>query len=127
MPMPEGCACAALDDLALVPMGGDGLDEQVFATMTSVQDHGGGKWWLHLVRCEHCGTHWMVAQEERIYDVHLLRRLSPDAVWSIAEGEWPGEFGSFERMLTLCRARTHPFTFLDPRSPTDREHRRSAS
>ena len=30
-------------------MGGDGLDERVFATVEIVVDHGGDAWWLSLI------------------------------------------------------------------------------
>ena len=81
-------------------MGGDGLDERVFATVEKVVDHGGRAWWLHLSQCRACGQHWMIAQEERIFDEHFLRRLTVDEANRIsANGEWPVEFLSYERVI----------------------------
>jgi hypothetical protein len=38
----QSCECLSLRDLAVVPMGGNGLDERVFATVKRVCDHGCG-------------------------------------------------------------------------------------
>lgn len=51
----EDCCCHSLADLAVVPMGGDGLDERVFATLEKICDHGGDLWWLYLSKCSACG------------------------------------------------------------------------
>jgi hypothetical protein len=100
-------------------MGGDGLDEQVFATLEPVCDHGGDLWWLYLSRCAACGQNWMIAQEERIYDCHYLRRLdAAQAQGIISEGCWPGELITYERVLKIGRTLGHPFTYLDRLSPT---------
>ena len=114
------CCCASLPDLAAVPMGGDGLDERVFATVKSVVDHDGDPWWLHLSQCRACGQHWMVAQEERIFDEHFLRRLNVDEASRICvNGEWPPEFLSYERVLKTGHAlRIRPCVFLERLSPS---------
>ncbi|MDO7837059.1 hypothetical protein Q4610_18605 [Sphingobium sp. HBC34] len=96
-------------------MGGDGLDERVFATVENVIDHGGDIWWLHLSRCRACGQHWMIAQEERIFDEHFLRRLTVDEATRISiNAEWPIEFLSYERVLKTGHAlRIRPCIFLE--------------
>ena len=101
-------------------MGGDGLDERVFATVENVVDHGGHAWWLHLSRCRACGQHWMIAQEERIFDEHFLRRLTVDEANRIfAIAEWPVEFLSYERVLRTGHAlRIRPCIFLARLSPS---------
>lgn len=112
------CECAALPDFAMVPMGGDGRDERVFAALDTQMDHGGEPWWLHLARCSLCGTFWMIAQEERIYDIHLLKRLgSAEADAIINAHRWPDDFLTYERVLGLCRRDFDPCIFLDPASP----------
>jgi hypothetical protein len=117
-PLPD-CHCSALTDLAVIPMGGDGLDERVFATVDRVRDHGGAQWGLYLSRCSQCGQHWMIAQEERIYDAYFLKRLSAEEVDAIhAEQRWPEDFLAYEHVLQMGRAHGPPFTFLDRRSPT---------
>ena len=101
-------------------MGGDGLDERVFATVENVVDHGGDAWWLHLSQCRACGQYWMIAQEERIFDVHFLRRLSVDEAYCISvNAEWPVEFLSYERVLKAGHAlRIRPCVFLERLSPS---------
>ena len=114
------CCCASLPDLAAVPMGGDGLDEQVFATVENVIDHGGEAWWLYLSQCSACGQHWMIAQEERIFDQYFLRRLTDiEAKRVTFDAEWPDEFLSYERVLkTGHDLRIRPCIFLEPLSPS---------
>ncbi|OAN67061.1 hypothetical protein [Sphingomonas sp. TDK1] len=101
-------------------MGGDGLDERVFATIENVIDHGGDAWWLHLSRCEACGQHWMIAQEERIFDEHFLRRVNLDEASCIIDhADWPIEFLSYERVLKTGHAmRIRPCVFLERLSPS---------
>jgi hypothetical protein len=113
------CHCSVLTDLAVIPMGGDGLDERVFATVDRVCDHGGAQWWLYLSRCSRCGQYWMIAQEERIYDEYFLKRLPDEEVDAIhAEQRWPEDFLAYEQVLQIGRAHGPPFTFLDRHSPT---------
>ena len=89
--MPARCLCSSLADLAAVPMGDEGLDELVFATLERVCEHGRKLWWLYASQCDVCGQHWLVAQDERIYDTYYLKRLSPAAAQDIiVSGNWPG-------------------------------------
>lgn len=81
--------CASLADLAIVPMGDDGLDERVFATIDRELWHGEKLWWLNLSRCRACEQHWMIAQEERIYDVHFMKRIDPATSRAMMVGHWP--------------------------------------
>jgi hypothetical protein len=113
-----GCRCASLADLAVVPMGGDGLDERIFATLENVRDHGGALWWLYLSKCGACGQHWMIAQEERIFDDYYLRRLdAAQAREIVSGGRWPEEFVTYERVLRIGRALSRPWIYLDDLSP----------
>ncbi|WP_125994990.1 hypothetical protein [Sphingomonas sp. S-NIH.Pt15_0812] len=109
------CCCSSLSDLAAVPMGGYALDERVFATIENVRDHGGDAWWLYLSRCRVCGQDWMIAQEERIFDEHFLRRLDADeATRILTENEWPSEFLTYEQVLETGHALgVRPCVFLD--------------
>lgn len=113
------CECAALPDLAVVPMGGDDLDVRVFATLNRVREHGGPQWWLYLSSCIACGQNWLVAQEERIFDDHFLKRLSvAEADQIVARARWPEEFRTYERVLTVGHALSHPCRFFDPLDPS---------
>lgn len=112
------CFCGSLPDLAVVPMGMDGLDERVFASLEQVIEHGGDQWWLYLSECLKCSQSWMIAQDERIYDNYYLRRIAPSVRQAIIDlGQWPDEFLTYEQVLRLGRAMSKPWTFLDPRSP----------
>lgn len=112
------CCCPSLPDLAVVPMGGDGLDELVFSTVERVCNHGSDLWWLYMSKCSACGQSWMIAQEERIYDDYYLRRLdAAQAQGVLSEGRWPGEFITYERVLRIGRTLSHAFTYFDPLSP----------
>jgi hypothetical protein len=111
------CECPALRDLAVVDMGGDGQDERPFATVHPVCDHGGRQWWLYLSRCEACGQHWMVAQDDRIYDIFAMRRIDPAAAAGIVQaGEWPAEFLTYEAVLKVGQESGRAFRLLDPMS-----------
>lgn len=109
----EKCKCASIRDLAAIPMGGDGLDERVFATMEKVRDHGGDPWWLYLSKCSECGQHWMIAQEERIFDEYFLRRVSNEAAEGILAHTWPDEFITYERVLNIGHTFATPCIFFD--------------
>ncbi|WP_088308103.1 hypothetical protein [Novosphingobium sp. B 225] len=62
----------------------------------------------------------MIAQEERIFDEHFLRRLTVDEANRIfMSAEWPVEFLSYERVLKTGHAlRIRPCVFLDRHSPS---------
>lgn len=112
------CECAAIRDIAAVPMGGQGVDERLFETVEIVRDHGGHQWWLYLSKCRVCGQFWMVAQEERIHDNYYLKRMSPQAAQAIVDkGCWPDDFLTFEQVLRLGIESGQVASFLDPQSP----------
>ena len=109
------CECAALPDLAVVPMGGDDLDIRVFATLNPVREHGDTRWWLYLSSCTACCQNWLIAQEERIFDDYFLKRLSvAEADQIVASARWPEEFRTYERVLTVGHALSNPCRFFDP-------------
>jgi hypothetical protein len=117
-PSSTDCCCKSLSDLAVVPMGGDGLDERVFAPLDRIVAHGGDQWWLYVSGCQVCSQSWMIAQDERIYDNYYLRRLSPSVCREIVdEAHWPDEFLTYEKVLRLGRTMSRSVTFLDPSSP----------
>jgi hypothetical protein len=114
----EDCCCRSLPNLAVVPMGGDGQDERVFATLNNIRDHSATLWWLYLSKCSACEQDWLVAQDDRIYDNYYLKRLNSDEAQDIVEAvRWPDDFISYERVLRLGRTLSQPWTFLDPQSP----------
>jgi hypothetical protein len=99
-------------------MGGDRLDELVFATLETECQHGGDQWWLYLAKCSACEQSWMVAQDERIYDNYYLKRLdAKEARAIIGSARWPDDFMTYERVLRLGRTLGQLWTFVDPLSP----------
>lgn len=109
------CECRLLRDSDVVPMGGDGLDERFFATVERIADHGGRQWWLYLSRCNACEQHWLVAQEERIYDDFFIKRMSPDEARTIlTDGKWPDTFQTYEDVLAAGLKSSQAGRFFDP-------------
>lgn len=116
--MTESCICATLPDLAHIPMGDHAeRDVRFLETVEEVRGAGGDLWWLYLGKCSLCGENWLVAQEERIFDEHLLQRITPPAAAAIAAGgAWPQTFQTYEAVLRIGRALSTPCHFLDPMS-----------
>lgn len=111
------CCCKALADNPVIPMGGIGLDELVFASFRQTVRYGGDQWWLYVSTCLACRQNWMIAQDERIYDNYYLRRISPAQLQEIEDfGLWPDEFLTYEHVLKLGKAAGDVWAFLEPRS-----------
>jgi hypothetical protein len=112
------CCCKALADLAVIPMGGNGLDQLVFASFKEVQRHGGDQWWLSVSTCRVCAQDWLVAQDERIYDNYYIRRITTAIKQDIVEWDlWPDEFLTYEKILRFGKLSGHFFAFCDSYSP----------
>jgi hypothetical protein len=108
------CECVTLPDMAMVPMGVDGLDRRVFATVRPLQEFGSSKWWLSLRHCSVCGQKWLVAQEERIYDDYFMRRLDEVEAQDILNGGlWPPDFSTYEQVLRVGKEISAAFRFSD--------------
>lgn len=110
----RSCSCEALDDFAVVPMGGEGLDERVFATLKEVHKHGGEQWWLYVSTCQTCDQSWMIAQDERTHDNFYFKRLEPEGLMLILEGDWPDDFLTYEQVLRLGVEAGRTCRFFDP-------------
>ncbi|MBY9062503.1 hypothetical protein K7957_06120 [Sphingomonas yunnanensis] len=96
----------------------DGLDVRVFATLDRIRMHGGQRWWLYASTCNACGQDWLIAQEERIHDNYVLKRVDPITMENIAKAsDWSGDFLTFERVLRLERESGKIARFVDPCSP----------
>jgi hypothetical protein len=107
--------CERFPDLAVVPMGGEGLDERTFASFEHICDHSAKLWWLSISRCTLCGQNWMVAAEERIYDDYFLRRVSVTETNEAIEHRWPNDFLTYESVLKVGSTLSNPCMFMDPR------------
>lgn len=112
------CCCKALADDPVIPMGGIGLDELVFASFRQTVLHGGDQWWLYVSTCLACRQNWMIAQDERIYDNFYLRRISAAQLQEIEDfGFWPDEFLTYEQVLKLGKATGVTWRFAEANSP----------
>ncbi len=95
-------------------MGGDGLDEKLLATLQQVKNHGRDKWWLYLGKCSSCHQDWLVAQEERIFDEHFLKRLTGEEAMAIVKADrWPEEFFTYENVLRTGGKLARHCQFID--------------
>ena len=108
------CQCEKLPPLADVPMG---AHDAVFETLEHEIHHQEPLWWPSALRCKACGQWWLVAADERINDVFLMRRLIEAEVEPLQrQSEWPADFSRFAEVLRLGRDRGHRWAFADPES-----------
>ena len=64
-----------------------------------------------------CEQWWLVAADERINDVFLMRRLTDAEIEALQrQSEWPADFSKFAEVLRLGRDRGHRWAFADPES-----------
>ncbi|WP_294290673.1 hypothetical protein [uncultured Sphingomonas sp.] len=96
----------------------DGFDDRVFSTLDQVRNHGGDQWWLYASTCRSCGQDWMIAQDERIHDNFLLKRIEPSIMQGIVQAScWPEDFTRFENVLRIERESGKIAQFLNPFDP----------
>ena len=108
------CQCENLPSLADVPMG---QHDAFFSTLDNEIRHGEPLWWLSALRCRMCGQWWLVAADERINDVFLMRRLTGAEIEALqGRSEWPADFAKFAEVLRLGRDLGHRSIFVDPES-----------
>ena len=109
------CQCQKLPPIVDIGMG---EHDSALDTLEREVTHGEPLWWLSVNRCRVCGQRWLVAADERINDVFLLRRLNEAEVVSLRkQGEWPSDFSKFAEVLRLGRERGHSAVFADAESP----------
>jgi hypothetical protein len=109
------CRCVRLADLAVVDMG---VENPEIAPLEILADRSEPQWWLALARCRECGQSWLYAEESRIDDVWVLRRLcEEEAERIVMDGRWPSEFDSYERLLRIANAAGRHVRWLDPLEP----------
>jgi hypothetical protein len=114
---PLKCECLPLPDRTIIPMGCDGLDKRFFATVQEIRSYERNLWWLHLSHCKVCGQNWMIAQEERIYDDYMVKRLTEEeASLIIHTDKWPDDFLTYEKVLKVGQALSKACRFFDPMS-----------
>ena len=98
------CLCSAYADVVV---------NELFAAapanrFTRLQARGSEFWWLSLRKCPDCRQHWLVAQEERLNDVFVLKRVSDiEAKGITQEGRWPEYLQRYEELLEIGKAHGH--------------------
>lgn len=113
LPMTK-CQCPNLPTLADVAMG---QHDAVFDKLHNEIRHAEPLWWLSALQCKACSQWWLVAADERINDVFLMRRLDGVEAESIQRGlGWPSDFSKFADVLRVGRDRGHRWVFADPDS-----------
>ena len=108
------CECPCIRDNSAIAMGGDFYFEKVFSTLDQVVEYGSEKWWLYISKCGSCGTIWLVAQDDCIYDEFFLKRITAEELAQSQTGKWPDQFQTYEQVLVMGRELSTPPRFLDP-------------
>lgn len=105
------CRCETLGVLAVIDMG---QQEGVFRTFERLRERGGRHWWLSASRCRACATTWLIAQEERQNDIHILKRLNASAAAQLLVDDlWPGDFDRYETLLEIGLTHGRRVRFAD--------------
>lgn len=115
----DSCLCLQLEDLAVVGMGGpNGFGGRVFSTLKEVRKHGGPQWWLYASTCSACGQGWMIAQDDRVHDNFIMRRIESKTIYQIVkDGDWPDYFQRCEEVLRIESKSGKVAHFLNPQDP----------
>ncbi|MEZ5709456.1 MAG: hypothetical protein R3E02_08740 [Blastomonas sp.] len=107
------CECPKIKDLSAVPMGADFYFEKVFETLAKDVEFGEEKWWLYISTCSVCQTHWLIAQDDRIYDDFFMKRISAEELEAAKAGRWPATFSTYENVLASGRKASNPPRFFE--------------
>lgn len=88
----------------------------VRATFDLIKAFGKSRWWLGLLQCNQCQQYWLYAEESRINDIDLFKRVDASVANKIIQhNEWPEHFQTFEELLMIQRKNNYPtFRFADP-------------
>lgn len=108
----SNCLCVRYPDLTVFTMG---HHKDFIASLETTRRRGESHWWLHTEECQSCGQSWLMASEERVNDVYILRRLRPRESEAIrVESRWPPDFDRYETLLEIGRDAGLQWTFVDP-------------
>lgn len=108
------CECPLIRDRDVIPMGGEFYSETFFATLDRVVEFGPPRWWLYIDKCRACGTIWLIAQDDRVYDEFFLQRIGDAELRAAELGNWPKIFSTYEQVLAAGRELSSPPIYLDP-------------
>lgn len=101
LPAPAACACHTLRDTDFVEMGEWVPDVDIVVTVREVD----GIRWRFNITCVICETQWLIALEERIYDIWLIRRASC--------APWP-EVRTYRGLLASAKRGAPGVCYQDP-------------
>lgn len=106
------CMCHTLSNDDVVEMGNH---DPVFESFNKLVKYGKPLWWLWLAQCQSCKQYWMVAGEERINDIFILKRMMASKASEILEDDvWPEEFKKYKSLLRIGREWGISWTFENP-------------
>jgi hypothetical protein len=113
------CRCDDLSRVRVVDFAPIDEDELTLPPLEHVARAAVDLWWLSYRRCKVCGRKWLVAQEERINDVYVIRELSQlEASEILGAGKWPDDFSRYETLIRLGHEAGHSARFVDTRCDT---------
>ena len=115
---PRACVCVRYADLSVIGMESDDPDDAMFLSVVKERKNFGDPyWWLNLYSCNVCKQNWLLAQEERMNDIYILKRISAvDANLIYQENKWPASFRTYEELLKIGYDHGVKFRFCDPLS-----------
>ncbi len=112
--LPMDCECIALPNLAVTDMGSE-QENRLWERLEEVKRYGESRWWLASYQCKKCRQYWLVAQESRQNDIHLLKRLdNTEAEKIIQNNEWPKCFETLEELFAIGRDNNRSVRFMEP-------------
>jgi hypothetical protein len=110
--MPETCPHPGFAQLVIVPMD---VEMPGYTELAIVKRRGMPFWWLGMGECPLCQQRWLIAQEERLNDIVVMRRLSDDeAARIVGEDVWPSDFDRYETLLRIGAKQDRRFRHLHP-------------
>jgi hypothetical protein len=109
----DSCRCRWLGESAVLDMG-EVKDAGVVGALEPVARRGDPFWWLEMRRCQSCGQGWLIAQEERINDVWIMRRCKEELDAALEDDRWPGDFDKYLTLLRIGRQTGHSVRWVAP-------------
>lgn len=105
------CVCALQGEWSVVDFGLGAWPGE----LQSLLRRGRPQWWLDLRRCPACSQHWLVAQDERLNDVWVMRRVDEMAATRVLdEGRWPEDLDRYEAVIRKGAEWGHAARYGEP-------------
>jgi hypothetical protein len=108
------CECLILPNMVVIDEGSEHW-QHVFETLNEIKRYGESRWWLSLNQCKYCSQYWLVAQESRINDIDLFKRIENSVADNIIHNDiWPKCFETFAKLLAIGKHNNRLARFDDP-------------